>query len=112
MNLADANSFATSTAGYLTGILTPVATVLVGSLWVNVSRRFRTIERTLQEQNTAMTVQSQGLAVVVSQMTPMTQRLERLEVGQSELMKSTAVLSNVVERHEQWHERHDETERH
>jgi|SRR5882762_2998950 len=104
-------SFATSTAGYITGIVTPVATALLVFIIGSMRSRFRKIEDTLTRQNETLAAQTQGMAVMVSQMEPMDRRVSTLEESDRKMAAATAVLQDALTKHERWHERHDERTR-
>jgi len=104
---AQAAPFASSTAGYITGVVTPVATALLVVLISSMRSRFNKLEASLMEQNKTLASQSQGLAIVVSQMQPMEIRVTTLEQSNQEMGKATAVLQDALARHERWHERHE-----
>lgn len=104
---AKATEFAGSTAGYITGIVTPVATALLVVLITSMRSRFNKLETSLTEQNKTLALQSQGLAIVVSQMEPLDTRVSTLEQSDREMVKTSAVLQDALARHERWHERHE-----
>lgn len=99
-----ATPFAGTTAGYITGILTPVAAALIGALWIAVGKRFKQIEQTLTQQNEASATQSQALAIVVTQINPLQERITAAEGSLTDLGKATAVLQYAVNEHRQWHD--------
>lgn len=104
-----AEPFASSTAGYLSGIVLPSAFAIFAGVcgWVlkGIKARFDQINNKIDRIVDAQTVSNQTLAILNSDAPAVEARLHSTEVRLAELERSTAVLANTMQRHEQFHER-------
>lgn len=98
MILADHATFATSTAGYLTGVGTPVLAILIGAMWKSWSGR-------LARQDAALIEQSKALAILLADHNHMAEEVKANTTKINALDRTTAVLASKVNDHERWHER-------
>lgn len=90
-----AESFATTPAGYITGIVVPA--VVAGVAWL-VVRLIGKVDRV----EAAMVAQTQALAVLVEQVAPMKAVQADNVTKISALERATAVLESTLQRHEAW----------
>lgn len=98
MILADHVTFATSTAGYLTGLGTPILAILIGAMWKAWSGR-------LARQDAALIEQNKVLAILLADHNHVVEEVRTNTAKVSELDKTTAILASKVADHERWHER-------
>ena len=99
MHMADV--FATTPAGYLTGIGTPILAVLIGAMWTRTANR-------LASQDRAMIEQSKALAVIVAETTSIAATAAAAKDKADTLAITTAVLKESVDTHHRWAERWSE----
>lgn len=90
-----ADSFASTPAGYITGIVVPIIAAAVA--WL-VARLIGKVDRV----QAAMVAQTQALAVLVEQVGPMKSALATNVSKVSALERATAVLEATLQRHEAW----------
>lgn len=104
-----AEPFASSTAGYLSGIVLPIAFAMFAGIcgWVlkGIKARFDQINHKIDRIVDAQTVSNQTLAILNSDAPAVEARLNSTETRLGELERTTAVLSVTLQRHEQFHER-------
>lgn len=95
MPFADHAQFASTTAGYVTGILAPIMFVFLGFIGSSFFRWRHGIDTTLAQQN-------QALAVLVSQSDQTTREVHEATTRISSVSESTAVLKATLDDHVKW----------
>jgi flagellar biogenesis protein FliO len=97
MSGATADPFASTTAGWLTGILLPILLIaLIGC----IGYVFRSFSRSLAEQSRALTI-------ISTQFVPIQRDVEKTQTDVASLKTETALLRQTIDKHEAWHARHD-----
>lgn len=97
--LAADQAFATTPAGYVSGIALPV--LLLGLGWL-LKRTFGRFETLLDEHSKALAASSTALAVLVQQFAPMQQKQVEHDGSIGSLQRATAVLESRVSEHSDW----------
>jgi hypothetical protein len=100
-----AEPFAGTTAGYLTGLGTPVIALLVGAMWRSWAHRLALQDKALGKMQEAATESNKALAILLSDHNHVASTVVVNSSKISELEKSTAVLSSRVDEHHRWVER-------
>src|SRR6266496_949068 len=95
-----ADTFASSPAGYLTGIGTPIIALLIGAMWKAWSGRLAKQDAAMIETNKVLAVLLSEHDLLTSEVNGDTNRIRTLE-------QSTAVLASQMQMHERYHERKD-----
>jgi hypothetical protein len=99
--LNQAVEFAGTTAGWLTGIGTPIVAALIGAQWKATQGR-------LARQDAALVESNKALAILLSDHNHMSAQVVANTAKIGELDRTTAVLQSKIEDHERWSEReHD-----
>jgi hypothetical protein len=93
--------FAGTTAGWLTGLGTPIVAVLIGAQWKSAAGRLARQDAALIEGNKALAILLADHEHVVVQVSANTSKI-------GELDRTTAVLKSKIEDHERWSEREHE----
>lgn len=92
--------FASSPAGWLTGLGTPLIAALVGF-------HYKTSQTRLNKLEAATAQQTQALAVLVAESSHISQTAGEAARQAASLTVSMAVLQSQLDNHERWHERKD-----
>lgn len=90
-----ATQFASSPAGYITGVTGPALFLCAGYAWRRLSGR-------LDRQDIAMATNTQALAVLITQHETTTDTANKAESTATDLDRSVAVLQDRLDRHEKW----------
>lgn len=89
--------FASSPAGWLTGIGTPMVAALVGFQWKASQGRMAKLEEATAQQ-------SQALAILVAESSHVSQTAGEAAKKADSLTIAMAVLQSQLANHERWHE--------
>jgi len=100
-----AEAFAGTTAGYLTGVGTPVIALLVGAMWRAWARRLAVQDKALGKMQEAATEGNKALAILLADHNHVSAQVMLNTTIIGELEKSTAVLTSRVDEHHRWVER-------
>ena len=128
-----ASGYAQSPSGWISGVVTPVIAVILGWFLYRVSNRadrmsdradqmreetkkqmekiaedssekIKLVSDTLEKQNDVLAAASQALAVLVTQVAPMHDRIIILESGNHTLETNYQLLKQALNSHEKWAE--------
>lgn len=100
-----AEPFASSAAGYVTGIGVPVLLGLVAYVWKSVLARITSIESVMARHTEALAKHSQALSMLIETTDQISEDFRGTARLTSELDKGLAVLSDRMTRHESWTQR-------
>lgn len=100
-----ADQFASSPAGYLTGLGTPIVALLVGAMWRASAGRLRKQDETMALVQASATEQNKALAILLADHNHVAVQVATDTAKTSELDKSLAVLTSRVDDHLRWAER-------
>jgi len=100
--LISAVDFASTPAGYITGIGLPVASFAVGWVLKQLLAKFGSVDAKLDEHAAAMAEQSRALAVLVTQVAPMQIDISESKSAIQTMRETTAVLKSRMDQHEAW----------
>ena len=100
-----AEPFSSTTAGYLTGVGTPVIALLVAGMWRAWASRLRKQDEAIARIVEASTESNKALAILIADHNHVSERVKVNSAQLNELEKSTAVLASQVHEHHRWVER-------
>lgn len=100
-------SFASSPAGFLTGIGTPIIALLVGAMWRAWAGRLRKQDEILAVMQASATEQNKALAILLADHNHVAMQVATDTAKTSDLDKSLAVLTSKVDDHLRWVERQE-----
>lgn len=90
-----ADNFASSPAGFVTGLGVPIVAVMIGFMWKRASDRIGGIESTLVETTRTLTVLLDHDGISRGDLVDIDKRTDKLE-------EVTAILKDRLDRHETW----------
>ena len=93
-----ADAFATTPAGYLAALGSPILAVLIGAMWTRNAQRLSAQDKALTEQSKALAVLVQENAVTAATANAAKDKADALAIA-------TAVLKESVDTHHRWVER-------
>lgn len=99
-----ATEFSQTTAGYITGVSTPIIALLVGYFWRSMAKRFVKVEETQAATNAGLTETNKVLAILLSEHSHVMTTIKENSSSLQELREATAVLKSWRESHERWAE--------
>ena len=94
-----ADSFASSTGGYLAGLGVPILVVLIGSMWKAWAGRLAMQDKEIAKIQESATEQNKALAVLLSEHTMIVRQVNEATRGLNALDRSLAVLQSQVSEH-------------
>lgn len=100
-----ADQFASSPAGYLTGLGTPIVALLVGAMWRAWAGRLKQQDRVMGVMQASATEQNKALAILLADHNHVAIQVAADTAKTSDLDKSLAVLTSRVDDHLRWVER-------
>jgi hypothetical protein len=103
--LAAVEPFASSPAGYLTGVGTPILALLIGGMWRAWAGRLKQQDLAMAKMQEAATESNKALAILLAEHNHVSNTVVANAARLSELEMSTAVLRSQVTEHHRWVER-------
>lgn len=97
-----AEPFATTPAGYITGIVVPA--LLTGIVFA-LGYGFRRFSARMDRQDNALASTTLALAVLTAEVAPTREQTSRNTVSIGSLDRMVAVLDKSLEDHQRWHDR-------
>jgi hypothetical protein len=84
-----------------------IVSTCIGSCVVIGTAIISYVSRRLSAQDKAMAANTTALAVIVAEFQPLRTTVDNMQTRVNTLSEATAVLAATLERHEDWHSRHD-----